>query len=277
MNDFYSPMLAKKFEDYEKRGYVGFVQPKLDGMRCTRSDRALFSRTGKRIESIPKLKVEIDRVFDGMAPDGELFCRGVDFEDIMSSVRRTVNIEEDERVEYWVYDVKMNAPFKQRIEAVTDRCARTIGTTRNTTRIRVVETHRVETHAQIMYWFNKWIKEGYEGLMFRSTDVWYEMDKRSPSLLKLKPWHDVEAVVVGLIEGLGKHEGRLGALDCLFKGKDNAETRVKVGTGFDDLTRQLVWDNQDTYLGKDVTIKYQNMTKYGIPRFPVFQRFREEE
>lgn len=37
---------------------------------------------------------------------------------------------------------------------------------------------------------------------------------RSSSLLKVKTFHDAEAVVVAHLPGTGKHKGRLGALEC---------------------------------------------------------------
>ena len=52
---------------------------------------------------------------------------------------------------------------------------------------------------------------------------------------------------------------------------------VTVGTGFDDATRAKIWRNQSYYLNKTVTYKYQELSKYNQPRFPVFKGFRDHE
>jgi DNA ligase-1 len=70
-----------------------------------------------------------------------------------------------------------------------------------------------------------------------------------------------EAKVVAHEPGKGRHKGRLGAVVAeLPNGK-----RFNVGTGFSDKQRET-----PPAVGSTVTFKYQELTKDGIPRFPVF-------
>ena len=55
------------------------------------------------------------------------------------------------------------------------------------------------------------VKAGGEGLVLHRADAPYQTG-RSDVLLKLKPWLDAEAEVVGHQPGKGKHAGALGAL-----------------------------------------------------------------
>jgi DNA ligase-1 len=119
-----------------------------------------------------------------------------------------------------------------------------------------------------MHWFKVFLKEGYEGLMFRNADSRYLIDGRSFNLLKLKPWKDCEATVYDFQEGTKRLTGTLGALMVNMEDK-----KFKVGSGFTDEQRDYIWENQDKYLGSQLTVKYQELTKYGIPRFPTFLRW----
>lgn len=66
-----------------------------------------------------------------------------------------------------------------------------------------------------------------EGLMLRKPKSLY-VAGRSSTLLKVKSFHDAEAVVMSYEPGKGKHKGRVGALHC----KMANGTRFRVGTGY---------------------------------------------
>src|SRR5512143_1948636 len=70
---------------------------------------------------------------------------------------------------------------------------------------------RVADRAALMKQFNAVVRAGGEGLMLHRADAPY-LTGRSEVLLKLKPWLDAEAVVVGHIPGKGKYQGLTGAL-----------------------------------------------------------------
>jgi DNA ligase-1 len=77
------------------------------------------------------------------------------------------------------------------------------------------------------------VRAGGEGLMLHRADAVYETG-RSATLLKLTPWLDAEAVVVGHIPGKGKHAGKLGALRMeMPDGR-----RFSLGSGLSDALRR---------------------------------------
>lgn len=99
---------------------------------------------------------------------------------------------------------------------------------------------------------------GGEGLMLRQPGSMY-VAGRSSTLLKVKTFHDAEAVVIGHQAGAGRHQGRLGAL--LVRLPDG--TDFAIGTGFSDRERE-----NPPAVGATVTFRYQEFSDAGVPRFP---------
>jgi len=102
--------------------------------------------------------------------------------------------------------------------------------------------------------------------MLHRADALYETG-RSDTLLKMKPWEDAEAVVVGHVPGKGKNAGMLGALRV--RTADGRE--FSLGTGFTDKQR-----SNPPPIGTTVTYRYRDLTNTGMPRFASFLRVRVE-
>ena len=86
---------------------------------------------------------------------------------------------------------------------------------------------------------------------------------RSQLLLKLKPLHDDEAVVIGHQSGQGRLASRLGALRV----RDDAGRVFEVGTGLSDAQRSA-----PPALGTRITFTHRGRTPSGVPRFAAFLR-----
>jgi DNA ligase-1 len=110
------------------------------------------------------------------------------------------------------------------------------------------------------------VRAGGEGLMLHRADASY-VTGRSRVLLKLKPVHDADAVVVGHVPGRGRHAGRLGALQLR---RDDGIT-FQLGTGLSDAQRDA-----PPPLGSTVTYTYRGLTSQGVPRFASFLRVRPD-
>ena len=102
--------------------------------------------------------------------------------------------------------------------------------------------------------------------MLRRPSSAYEQ-KRSSSLLKLKPSDSSEAVMVGAENGEGRLAGLVGALVVVWRG-----LRFKVGTGMDDETRA-----NPPKVGSKITFGFCGLTDAGLPRFPTFVGVRDYE
>lgn len=142
---------------------------------------------------------------------------------------------------------------------------------------------------------NLFEKDGYEGTMVRRPDSMYLFGGLSPAgknkghpsgsigrsydLLKAKKFFDIEVTVAGLEAGEAgnRNEHRLGAIVCEFKNSKGEILKCKCGSGFTDEMRDSYWKNPSSIIGKKATIKFQEYTKDGIPRFPVFVAIRDYE
>ena len=113
-------------------------------------------------------------------------------------------------------------------------------------------------------------QDGYEGAMVKTINAPYRFG-RSYDVMKVKEFHDVDLPIIGLEEGTGRHKGRLGAVKINYNG-----VIVKVGSGFSDLERKQIWDNQISFLARIIEVRYQEVTPDGSLRFPTFVCFRND-
>ena len=119
---------------------------------------------------------------------------------------------------------------------------------------------------------------GSEGLMLRKGEsIW--TPQRTWDMLKVKLWHDSEALVTGYTWGKGKLKGLMGALTVLWKGKTfelsgftNTERRLLNSNPgiFEEYTPGAVASENIRNLsfprGTEVTFRYRELTKDGIPK-----------
>nr|AAQ88427.1 kinetoplast DNA ligase k beta [Crithidia fasciculata] len=112
--------------------------------------------------------------------------------------------------------------------------------------------------------------QGFEGVMIRRPEFPYEHGKRSFGLLKYKQMHDAEFKIVGFLPGEGKFKGGLGAFVCETKDgtKFNAPPKVTYKR------RLELWGVRKDYLGKYLTVQYQELSSQDVPRFPVAKAVR---
>jgi len=275
---FIEPMLAKKWEDLEKKvSFPLFCQPKLDGMRAVITRHGAFTRNGKPWLTIPHILADLAPLFEqypDLILDGELYCHGLhdDFNKISSLIKKTKPtlediIESSEIIEFWWYDVADSTrSFKQRTIFIQEAYEQL---NLNEGSIVRVETHEVETKAGLDDLYGKFMEEGFEGQMVR-TDKPYEF-KRSVTLLKRKEFQDEEYEIVGIYEGNGNKSGMAGY--AVMKREDGVTFRSNI-KGSHDFLKALL-PKADSLVGTFATIKYFNLTPDGIPRFPYLIRLRD--
>jgi DNA ligase-1 len=118
--------------------------------------------------------------------------------------------------------------------------------------------------------FSVFMEQNYEGAMVRNALGTYK-NKRSYDLQKVKEFDDAEFQIVDVEEGRGSMKGH-----AIFVCQaPNGETfNCKMKGDLDNLA--TIWESKDDYIGNQLTVQYQGLSQYGIPRFPVGVRVRED-
>jgi DNA ligase-1 len=120
------------------------------------------------------------------------------------------------------------------------------------------------------------VEEGYEGLMLRNIDAPYEFS-RSWNLVKYKVMKDDEFKIVDAVKGLkGKSKGAIIWICETPKGD-----RFNVVPNGTMASRKILWDewkaDPKEFIGKELTVQYQELSPKGIPRFPKGLGIRDYE
>ena len=278
-DNFFKPMLAKVYgEDYVYNlSDVLYSQPKLDGVRCIVTKNGMYSRLGKPIISAPHIHEALKLVFEenpDLILDGELYSDKLaeDFNQIISLARQQKPTEEDfensrKSLEYWIYDVnQMKSPYEERTKFLTSLVNDEI----KQDCIKLVETTKVESEEHLNYLYAKYMMTGFEGQMVRVSKNGYE-NKRSKQLLKRKEFVDEEFVITNLIEGEGNWAGYAKSLS--FKLNDGSGRTSDAGIAGKQEFCKMLFENKEDYIDTLVTVKYQNLTPDGKPRFPIAIKF----
>ena len=271
---FFSPMLAHKYLDYKDNiSFPVLVEPKIDGARMIIQKDGLFTRNGKKYVSCPHIE-ELFEPFFKKYPDwiidGEIYSHDVSFEKIMSIVRKTKptieDLKESENViKIYIFDGVVDdrsIGFKNRFNLIKKEMINILGSSKS---IQFVDFLEINSHNEIELNHNKFVSEGYEGLMVRIPNYPYE-NKRSKNLLKYKHFIDEEFQIIDVIEGKGNRSGMAGNL--VLKTKNGKEFSSGIRGG-DDYYKYLL-KNKSKIIGRLATIRYQNLSDEDkIPRFPV--------
>lgn len=251
-----SPTLATVYRDeIDPANY--WVSEKLDGVRALWDGEVLRFRSGRPI-SAPAWFVA---ALPPLPLDGELWIGRRGFERLVSIVRKLQPVDAEWRqVRYMVFELPGEpGTFTQRVERIRKIAA--VGPVW----LGAVEQFRVADRQALRQRLDEVVAAGGEGLMLHRADAQW-VAGRSEVLLKLTPWLDAEARVVGYRPGKGRLKGLMGALEV----EDAEGRRFRIGTGFTDAERRA-----PPPLGALVTYRYRELTARGLPRFPRFLRIRE--
>ena len=260
------PMLANKWEDRQKHISEPFyVQPKLDGVRLLVSKDGGISRTGK---IIPGTEVLGKGLEPGQYVDGEAFDPNLNFEELTSTFKT-----DPLKLKFHVFDffdLKAEAlardkmTFEQRWEYVKDSVYNP--------HYEYVKTTLVKSKKDLPLMHKKHVAEGHEGTMIRDRFSVYEVGQRSNYLLKHKDFQTEEYEITSAKTGHGRDAD---AVVWVCKTQDGQQFNVRPeGT---IIQREEDYKNHKKYIGKMLTVRFQNLTAIGVPRFPVGVVIRDYE
>ncbi len=286
----FKPMLAcSTIPTLTELNYPVIASPKLDGIRCLIVDGEPVSRN---LKPIPNRHIrESLKALNLPKLDGELMLKGGDFNNVQSAV---MSQEGKPDFIYIAFDYfeDIGAQYSNRFVKLVNylKSHDTKGL------VEHVSNEYIHNSIAMDEFYDECLKHDYEGAIVRDPAGPYKCGRSTMKqgwMLKLKTFHDAEAKIVGfeelmhneneaVFDKLGAQTrsseqsgmvpaGVLGSLVVEYEGK-----QFKIGTGFDFAMRAQFWDMRDRLRGKLVTFKYQELSKYGIPRFPVFKSIRNK-
>ena len=285
------PMLANKWDPNKtKLTFPVWAQPKLDGIRCLAylqdGEVHLRSRNNKPFFFLQHIR---DRVADfltflppGTILDGEFYSFRLSFNEITGIVRQQKNPHpREELIDYFIFDLILpdDPSFEERYNLLIDayNAYSEAGLVNFTETgevddpIRVVAITEALSKEDLLEFHDEYVQLGYEGLIIRKINMPYKFGRGS-NLLKYKEFHDEEGEIVGVQEAKGTEEG---AAILIVRDARGNELPVRFRAPIEE--RRRWFENPDLVLGKRATIRYQELTPDGIPRFPVGVAIRDYE
>lgn len=145
----------------------------------------------------------------------------------------------------------------------------------------IVKTHTevAESLDDIVLLHDEYAQLGYEGIIIRSRDLTYT-DKRSLKMRKYKNFFDAEYPIVDVEkdDGVADEYFVWVCHDLEIIDKDTGEPkRFKAKPKGSREDREYWYENYLEYLGMNLTVKFQEYTEDGVPRFPIGIGIREDQ
>ncbi len=290
------PMLAQKWPEHVKlidnRKREPFpavaVQPKIDGERCIANSDRMVSRRNVEIVSCPHIQSLLSCLPPEIKLDGELYIPRTDLQTIQSYVNRLRPHKLYYTIEYHVFDViDLEMPFNERlnvfqstVQQLTEAHREIVDAQReipekSRTKTRIIESCPIkfvptylinntcvseQARHLIKQHFRAFIKEGYEGAIVRNAHGMYELDYRSPDLLKYKEVMDDEFVIIDVSEG---HDAT-----GIFVCKTEDGNIFEATPAWTKERKKYLLKNKEKYIGKYLTVEYEKLSREGTPLKP---------
>jgi len=261
-----------------------------------------------------ELKLFLSYCPPGTQADGELYRHRVHFQSITSITRQKDNPHPEEReVHYYLFDLiyqDAQGTTREQRREMLERTYRyyihdrgltlpTPLTERVTVNGRILEIPVFQevvgtclqlvpvinayNHEEVVAIRSAYERQEFEGAMLKKLangaqvgslqykSSLYRPDKGT-NILKFKTFQEEEAVCIGVTEGEGREAGV-----AIFTVKDKRGNILDVRPKGKFELRRHWFQHPEEVIGKEITIKYQELTVDGVFRFPVVKAIRDYE
>lgn len=302
-NGFKKHMLAKDFNKVSSAVYDKikhwWASRKIDGVRCSFYNSSsvctddLFksqestevtsaSRGGghydnatKHIRNHPKM-VEFFKNHPDVILDGELYIHGRSLQYISGLARTEIDVDDEcDELEFWIYDVMIDRPFEERLELLEEiKEELNLGFDieyefgQSDLKLRMVPHEEVSGWLEIKKLHDKYVGEGFEGVVIRDPSKTYGFGKRTNDMIKIKEYQDGEFEITGLSEGLREE-------DMCFTCVASNGTEFKAKPMGSRELKQEYRENLDNIIGKMATVKFFYLSDEGVPLQPCIKCIRD--
>lgn len=290
------PFLLKDFKkDYDKINYPASAQPKFDGIRAisgklkcgepislknlTFTSRKAITLSNQmdhiREEMISSGFIEnLEKGRGDVFVDGELFTSELSFEEISGLSRKKYLGEDDyentKKIVYNIFDVfypgNPGMIYSERRE-ILEKAFNSAKA--EFSYITLVPEVMVKSKDDVEKKLDQFIKKGYEGIVIRNLDFVYK-GARISDVQKYKRFEDAEFKIVGAEKGVGKAED---SIIFILETEDHKEFKATYNGTIAE--REKLYSIRSKLIGKMATVKYQELTAMGVPRFGTVKTIRD--
>lgn len=250
--------LATKYQlDHSINHY--WISEKLDGVRGYWNGKELLTKNGNVLNA-PKWFVAH---WPNQAIDGELWIGRHKFEQVISCVKQKKPTDCWRNIRFMIFDLPQSKLiFTHRIDQINTLVRKV-----ESLHFQAIQQFKLSTLDALNIKLEQVVEKHGEGLMLHYENALYSIG-RTRSIMKLKPYQDAEAIVLKHIEGKGKYQKMLGAIQV----QTSEGIIFKIGSGFSDNERK-----KPPPIGSTITFKYIGKTRNGVPKFASFLRIREAQ
>lgn len=264
-----------------------WVTEKLNGVRATFINNELIARSGTVFQGLEHITKELtDLSKAGFVVDGELTLlnkNGLSDNEAFRVATGILNSDEQykTKIGLTVFDIVPIDDFYSGNPTITYSERRKLLDALNYCGQvnKYVKTVPILYHgndqSQISILLEQMVREDKEGLMI-NLNVPYKRT-RHRGILKVKRFYTMDLPIVRFEEGSGRLKGKLGGIVVDYKNNE-----VKIGSGFTDEQRELIWNNQNDFMDLLCEVKYKEISydkKTGLEslQFPIFVGFRNDK
>ena len=261
---------------------------KLDGVRCSfrqfEGNIKTTSRGGKHYDASTehiRNHPTFRKIFEDnpdLELDGELYIHGRSLQYISGLARVEKDTSRCIELEYWIYDIMdSELSFDERLSYLeqlvedynltSDLYSEFASTD---LKVRILPHEKVSGWTNIKKLHDRYVDEGFEGIVIRDPDRTYNYGGRTNDMIKWKEYRDEEFEIVGYSEGLRPED-----MVFVCKTVDGKEFEAKP-FGSREIIHEYL-ERMDEIIGKMATVKFFNYSDDGKPTQPNLKCIRDYE
>lgn len=274
------PMLCKKYTDVKREKFNKQFKAsrKLDGVRCSlfyKDGKIQTSSRGGKNYDVAIAHIRNDMIVRNfflhnpkLVLDGEIYKHGWTLSKISGMCRLKEKTSEMKDLQFHCYDIiDIDKTFNERQKILQDIEKQL----RITSKVQVLEHIDISGYDNIINLHNKFVNEGYEGLVLRDPNAKYKSSAKDERMIKVKMFDDDEFEITGISHGLRPED-----MCFVMKTKEGCEFKAKpVG---DRELKEWYINNINSLIGKMGTVKYfgYTNTECKVPNLPIFKCLRDD-
>lgn len=287
--------------------------PKMDGNRLFLIDGKLLTRSMKpqpnrQLEEHLKDIIAYSKE-KGLCFDGELYDHNTPFVELQTYTR-SKNIAIPDHIFFNVFDCLSLVNWNIDISYEVSYCARCehyddIIEKYKFPHVTSVTQYVIENARSAEGMYEKFLQDGYEGMMLRSLNGRYKKGRATLSegiMFKVKPKATIDAVLIDVFcrramleeirtgprpvdeRGLLRRSHKQGDFEdtdiagaFLVRDEQGREFKVGFARGFGLEMRKQLWDQRNMLIGRWVEVVYLPIGEKDVPRSGRFVRFRDDK